>query len=100
MKLRERLAVADRDRPFPGLLGRGLIEAPPDIGRHGLLVQLSPVYWAGASLKLGEPVVEDGRVVGHLSPVYWAGASLKPGGQLQGRPSLGGFPRSTGPGPH
>ena len=38
-------------RPFPGLLGRGLIEGSRDSGRRRGLGSLSPVYWAGASLK-------------------------------------------------
>ena len=60
--------------PFPGLLGRGLIEG----------ARLSVVRAKG----------------GALSPVYWAGASLKV--RLVARrpqPKLH-FPRSTGPGPH
>ena len=38
--------------------------------------------------------------LGSLSPVYWAGASLKEIGHLHARRKLEVFPRSTGPGPH
>ena len=62
---------------FPGLLGRGLIEAAspgrvaPPVGEP------SPVYWAGASLKRRLPGVSEHDE--EPSPVYWAGASLKRG---------------------
>ena len=39
--------------------------------------ELSPVYWAGASLKLVPSVGAAREVYVRLSPVYWAGASLK-----------------------
>ena len=39
---------------------------------------LSPVYWAGASLKVLPLLDDEGGA--QLSPVYWAGASLKAGG--------------------
>ena len=99
--------------------------------KHALLVSpcyqvadLSPVYWAGASLKR---VLRARGLLGArpLSPVYWAGASLKRlrcendlVGRLGAFPGLLGrglieallmpthptgptcFPRSTGPGPH
>ena len=59
---------------------------------------LSPVYWAGASLKLGfNPLLALDPV---LSPVYWAGASLKQGKRDATDAKGNHFPRSTGPGPH
>ena len=87
--------------PFPGLLGRGLIEARPARPAGERALHPSPVYWAGASLKRARGVVPGhgrqafpgllGRglieaVMYHASPnntakpspVYWAGASLKP----------------------
>ena len=86
---------------FPGLLGRGLIEARVAARARGSdRVFLSPVYWAGASLKHGHPW-PSGATRGGLSPVYWAGASLKR--EVVGlprRPIVADFPRSTGPGPH
>ena len=60
--------------PFPGLLGRGLIEGSAAAGLVHQLVGLSPVYWAGASLK----------------DIDWDDT---------GNASIS-FPRSTGPGPH
>ena len=39
-------------RIFPGLLGRGLIEANLLVPVHYCEYIASPVYWAGASLKL------------------------------------------------
>ena len=36
---------------FPGLLGRGLIEANLQTASEIVLLEPSPVYWAGASLK-------------------------------------------------
>ena len=38
-------------RTFPGLLGRGLIEADKLDDDKNLEGKPSPVYWAGASLK-------------------------------------------------
>ena len=59
---------------FPGLLGRGLIEASSR---------------ACASAATCPP-----------SPVYWAGASLKPKPPARRSRTHGRLPRSTGPGPH
>ena len=42
---------ADARASFPGLLGRGLIEAKVLRFRRPCPVEASPVYWAGASLK-------------------------------------------------
>ena len=110
---------------FPGLLGRGLIEG--DNKHEEVMARiriLSPVYWAGASLKedvrggraghasepfpglLGRGLIEGaGRrarpaPAPPLSPVYWAGASLKGRGGRRASGCIRGFPRSTGPGPH
>ena len=112
-------------RAFPGLLGRGLIEASCRSRRRRPARCLSPVYWAGASLKLaslslgtpalvaafpgllGRGLIEarsrmdsSKRARTCLSPVYWAGASLKPRTQFTEAPDADFFPRSTGPGPH
>ena len=111
--------------PFPGLLGRGLIEAR---GRG------PPALVSGAAFPglLGRGLIEASRGLplatgsSTLSPVYWAGASLKPRSAgnvvpndqlafpgLLGRGLIEArcfrvvplpvhvlFPRSTGPGPH
>ena len=85
---------------------------------------LSPVYWAGASLKcqhntkhsykgrisfpglLGRGLIEvlrlarDAHDPVDLSPVYWAGASLKSLVREGSSSADRLFPRSTGPGPH
>ena len=61
---------------FPGLLGRGLIEVCEARFRQGATHTPSPVYWAGASLK-SELHVRSGDASEEPSPVYWAGASLK-----------------------
>ena len=61
--------------------------------------ELSPVYWAGASLKADlDAPCRHSRLL--LSPVYWAGASLKAAGAALGSFGTSFFPRSTGPGPH
>ena len=85
--------------PFPGLLGRGLIEGLGTTRQRVCAGVLSPVYWAGASLK-GEVLHVSLRALQRLSPVYWAGASLKAGGLSQPSGGPTDFPRSTGPGPH
>ena len=69
--------LLDGRPPFPGLLGRGLIEAQRTGPGPQWARPLSPVYWAGASLKLVQtPLLYIHQDL--LSPVYWAGASLKP----------------------
>ena len=65
-----------RAGPFPGLLGRGLIEVWSFGRACPGSMKPSPVYWAGASLKSGVDLVPVVDAV-PPSPVYWAGASLK-----------------------
>ena len=84
---------------FPGLLGRGLIEAA---GMLGVLLRrepLSPVYWAGASLKRAQLVGSDpaGRPFPGLLGRGLIEASFS---VMDVRPAPKLFPRSTGPGPH
>ena len=74
MKRIRSLAVQVDLGTFPGLLGRGLIEARQMVCEQLGDVGPSPVYWAGASLK-------------HVHIVEHVGQ----------RDAL---PRSTGPGPH
>ena len=62
---------------FPGLLGRGLIEAVGGRDDPPYPEFPSPVYWAGASLKHACGAGRRQPRVRGPSPVYWAGASLK-----------------------
>ena len=45
------LSVSVTSNTFPGLLGRGLIEAEFSATTVTMMLVPSPVYWAGASLK-------------------------------------------------
>ena len=51
MKPVDRRFQAASRAAFPGLLGRGLIEAVASATKQDWQGGLSPVYWAGASLK-------------------------------------------------
>ena len=83
---------------FPGLLGRGLIEAA-----WCWRASTGSACFPGL---LGRGLIEASRRAAptmqqlHSSPVYWAGASLKryAVGVLFGEAHR--LPRSTGPGPH
>ena len=48
-----------------------------DVPMTPAFVTLSPVYWAGASLKPRRYTASRRLAEVILSPVYWAGASLK-----------------------
>ena len=83
---------------FPGLLGRGLIEAPVPSWPARCRPRASPVYWAGASLKhvanidrLAPPLCFPGLLGRGLIEALGRGTRPRPRTNL---------PRSTGPGPH